>query len=398
MGLTAENLVRVLGVCCGEEPSGLAEAVMLLRRAQPSFAATLYSAWQAEGRDLNPGLRHDLEAARARIGYYRAVARELAAAVPGLATIKGLEVADLYPAGLTRAMNDLDYVASDERDLWAAVAILAADGWDAETATFSQAGGALQMMVSLRRPHADPYQMPYGIEIATYYTLGDLSGVPPVLSLPAAWRAPAIRNALMLLYERFEQPYRARDLVDAFLLLGAASDGELDAFRQAVGTLRLRSQYAELARLVGRSGLGQLPGPPPGAWARGLTRARRIARGAGFLRRPLIGTARHLQRRRIYGRPGGLERLAWTVTQRLVPVAAGLRGGLVGFGLPLDGRPAGADAAVLGARGRLAWVDTPVARFLLTAGDDVSQAAVDELSGAGPALSPVIAAPAELAG
>jgi hypothetical protein len=395
MGLTAGNLLQVLGACCGEEPEGPAEAVQVVRRSQPSLAATLYSAWQAEGVSLNPALRYDLDAAVARIGYYRSIARDLAARAPGLTAIKGLEVANLYPDGLIRAMNDLDYVAA-EHDLWQAVTILAADGWDLDTAAFSRSGGALQVMVSLRRPHEDPYQPPYGVEVATYYSSGDLAGVPPVLSLPEHWRAPAIRNTLMLLYERFEQPYRARDLIDVTLLLDSAGAGEVTELHRAVGALRLLPEYAELATLVGRAGLGPLPDPPGGVLARRAARASRMARSAGLLRRPIAGTARHLQRRHVFGDPGRAEGLAWTAAQRLLPAARGVRAGLVGFGLPLDGPMPGVTAAVVRSKGKLAWVDTPVARFALTVGDDISQAAVDELSGDGQAGSPDLRIPAEL--
>jgi hypothetical protein len=387
MGLTADHLAQALAASAGDQPDSPAEAVLLVQRTQPSFAATLYSAWQAEGGLLNAGLLHALAAARARIDYYRAVANWLSAQVPGLTPIKGLEVAGLYPAGLTRAMNDLDYVAPAERDLWQAVALLTDDGWDLDTATFSKAGGALQVMVSLRRPHEDPYLMPYGIELATYYSLGNFCGVPPLLSLPASWREPAIKNTLMLLCERFEQPYRARDLVDAALLLGSVRGDDLAVLQQALTQLRLRAEYAELVSLVDRTDLDPLPAPPGGDAAAGLARARRIASGAGFFRRPLAGSARHLQRRQIGARPGRVERRAWAATQRLLPVGSGVGAGVLGFGLPLDGPPPAVDAAILHTRGRLAWVDTPVARFLLTIGDHVAQAAVDELSASDPAAS-----------
>ncbi len=397
MGLTSDDLVRALGASCGEEPEALAWSVMLVRRAQPSFAATLYSAWQAEGISLNPGLRHELDSAKARIDFYRSIAADLAAKVPGLTPIKGLEIADLYPGGLIRAMNDLDYVASGEPDLWQAASVLTADGWEIETATFSRVGGALQMMVSLLRPHPDPCQLPYGVEIASYCSYGNLGGVTPLLSLPEQWRAPAVKNMIMLLYERFEQPFRARDLVDAALLLGSASAADIAALGSALTRLRLAPEYNELASLVSQAGLGPLPGLPAGSLARGVARVSRAARSAGHLKRPLAGSARHLQRRRIFRRPRAPERWAWTAVQRLLPPAAAVSGGVLGFGLPLDRPPPDVDAAILCRRGRLAWVDTPAARFLLAVGDDVTQSAVDELSGT-EAAAPVVAQAAENAG
>jgi hypothetical protein len=390
MGLDAADLIRALGTCSGEEPDGPAETVALVRQSQPSFAPTLYAAWQAAGEHLSAGLSYDLDAARARIGYYRSVAGALAAQVPALTSIKGLEVADLYPAGLVRAMNDLDYIAANQDDLWRATTLLLADGWSLDTATFSHLAGALQVMVSLRRSPEDPYLLPYGIEIATYYALGNLGGVPPVPSLPPAWQAPPVKNLLMLLFERFEQPYRARDLIDADLLLSSARGGEQAALHQAIGALRLGGEYAELARLVSRAGLGPLPAPASG-WARGAIRARRLARGAGFFRRPVAGTGRHLQRRLLSGKSSSSASWAWVLTQRLLPVAPGVRAGLLAFGLPIDGPPPPVSEAVLRSSGKVSWADTPVGRFLLTTGDDVEESAVQWLSGDDPGSRPTAA-------
>lgn len=377
--LTADDVLSALTVACGEEPEGPAEAVAILRQSQPSIAATLYSAWQGEGAHLDPGLTYELELARARLARYRSVAAELDGRAPGLVPLKGLEVAARYPDGIVRAMNDLDYAASSEPDLWPAVATLVDGGWDLHSATFVRFGGALHVMVSLRRPHESPYALPYGIEIASYLTLGDLSGVPPMDHLPPRWSASPVKNMLMLIFERFEQRYRARDLVDASLLLGSASPEELATLAAAIDRLGLRPEYAELAGLVGRTTLAPLP-LPGNARAHPVTRARRIARGAGFLRRPVSGAARHLQRRMVTGKSRRYERWPWSAAQRRLPVAAALRGGLLAFGLPLDGVAPKVDKAVVHERGDQAWVDTPVARFLLTIGDDVAESAVQELS------------------
>ena len=73
--------------------------------------------------------------------------------------------------------------------------------------------------------------------------------------------------------------------------------------------------------------------------------------------------------------------------QRRLPVPAALSGGLLAFGLPLEGPAPRVDRAVLCRRGNLAWADTPVGRFLLTIGDYVSQDEVDDLTGPGPAAA-----------
>ena len=384
MELTSGKLVETLATCSKGPADEPAEIVALVRRAQPSFAATLYSAWKAEGTELSPALREELEAGRARVDLYRSVAASVMSAFSGLTTIKGLEVAALYPPGLVRYMNDLDFIASSEHELWQAVSFLLEDGWDLDTATFSRIRGALQVMVSLRRENENRYQLPYGIELATYYTLGNQGGIPPVLRLPGQWTTPAIKNTLMLLHERYEQPFRARDVVDAALLHESLRDGELDALHRAVVTLGLAVEYSELVRLIRDAGLGSPPRIPGGGRTTARVRARRFARGAGFFTRPLHGTARHLQRRLMMGAPGRVESMLWGAVQRRVHVVPAVRAGMLAFGLPLDGPRPDVAAAVLCRRGELAWADTPVGRFLLTIGDEVSQSAVDELSGGRP--------------
>lgn len=61
-------------------------------------------------------------------------------------------------------------------------------------------------------------------------------------------------------------------------------------------------------------------------------------------------------------------------------VARALQGGLLAFGLPLDGHRPGVKAAELHSDGKTAWIDTPAGRFLLTIGDEVAESAVAELS------------------
>ncbi|MFY1636209.1 nucleotidyltransferase family protein [Solwaraspora sp. WMMB335] len=387
--LTADDVLSALSVCCGEALEDPAEAVALLRRSQPALTATLYSAWATSGVTLDPGLAYDLELATSRVSYFRRVAAELAEHATGLTPIKGLEVADRYPAGLGRSMNDLDYVARTEADLWQAARLLIDTGWELHTATFTCHEQRLHVMVSLRRPHESSFVLPYGVEIATWWSLGDLAGVPPLITMPQPWRIPTVKNTLMLLFERFEQPFRARDLVDASLLIGSATEAERSTLTQAMTALGLWPEYAELAALVEGTSLPTLPLPP--RRHRLVTRARRATRGAAMLRRPLTGTARHLQRRLIRGAAARIEQRSWAAAADRIAVGPALRAGVLAFGLPLDGAPPGtAPTAILHERGRLAWADTPVGRFLLTVGDDVDADIVAELSNmAGPATAGV---------
>ena len=274
MGFTSDDLVAALTVITGEESNGLADTLAVMGQ-EPSLRPTMLAAWQAEGRELTPALQYELDSERARVEYYRRLDARLTSKIPGLSSVKGLEILDLYPVGLTRHQNDLDYVAS-EADLWLACDQLIADGWELDTAMFSYFAGSLQVMASMRLECDDPYEIPYGVELSTFYSLGNFGPIRPLASMPEKWRSPAIKNILMLLYERYEQHFRARDLVDAVLLHDALGDGELASLHRAVVRLSLGVEYGELIRLVDKAGLGPLPAWPakllassvirPGGW------------------------------------------------------------------------------------------------------------------------------------
>lgn len=390
MGLTSEDLVTVLTACAGDEVNDLGETVALLRQSQPSLTATVLSAWQAEGRELSPALLAELEVERARVAYYRTVGAELMAKVPGLTSVKGLEILDLYPAGWMRHLNDLDLIASSESELWLACDLLIADGWEINTATFAYFAGAIQVIASVRRPSHDPYDIPYGIELSTFCALGNFGAISPLARMPESWRVSAIKNIIMLLFERCEQPYRARDLIDVVLLHEALRGNELAVLHQAVVSLSLGIQYSELIALVDKVGLPSLPAWPARRLAAPAIRARRLAQGASSFLRPVAGTGRQLQRRMITGELSKTDSRAWDLIQGRLPVPAAMSAGLLAFGLPLDGPRPEVTATVLCRRGNLAWADTPLGRFLLTIGDFVDEERLEEITSLSNPQSPVI--------
>jgi len=381
--LTADKVLDALALCAGRSATRPDEMVELVRRAEPGLAVTLFSAWEASGADLNRALRGEVEAVRHRMEFYRSVIGQLRAKVPDLTLIKGLEVADLYPAGLVRNMTDIDVIASSESTQWDIVDILLQQGWAIDTGSAVSIDGDLRIMISMILPHKDRYQPAYSAEIGTAYTLGNLAGIPPVLSLPPPWQVPAIKNMLMLLNERYEQPFRARDLIDSALLHEQLGDADVDTLHQAVTELCLAVEYSELIGLVRAAGLATIPPLPGGSRAIANARARRLARQADFARRPIGWAARNLQRRQMLGQARRAEDLVWAAVPRWMSVASAVQAGLVSFGLPLDGPPPEVKAAVLRHHNGTTWVDTPVARFLLTIGDEVSEAAIDDLSAPG---------------
>jgi hypothetical protein len=392
MGFTADNLVEALTVCTAgrsgdlsfeAEAGELYEIVLLLRHVQPTFVPTLYSAWQAEGRELSPLMRLELDAALARIDHFRSVDADVKARMPALDSVKGLEILDLYPSGICRHQGDLDYVAASEDDLWEACRYLLSAGWEMETATFSVADGDLQIIASLRQPNEDPYQMAYGIEITTFYSIGNYGAIKPLLKLRPQWSGTAIKNILMLLYERYEQAFRAKDLVDNVILHNELRGDELAVLHSAVVELCLGVEYAELIEMVGQTGLGPLPPWPGKQLANAAIRARRGARAAGHFLRPVAGAGRHLQRRMITGDLGSADAALWETVQQRLAVPKAMSGGLLAFGLPMDTEPPPVSRTMLRRRGKLAWADTPVGRFLLTIGDYVAESDVEDLTSMG---------------
>ncbi len=385
MELTADKVLDALTACTGKSAERPDEIVQLVRRAEPGLAVTLFSAWEAAGIDLSPALRGDVEAVRQRMEFYRALIGRLRGKVPGLATVKGLEVADLYPAGLVRNMTDVDVVAPSEPAQWDVIAILMADGWTIDAGSAVSVGGELRMLVSMMLPHEDRYQAPYSAEIGMLYSYGNLAGIPPVASLPPPWQAPAVKNMLMLLNERYEQPFRARDLIDTVLLHEQLRGAELGSLHQAIAELCLAPEYHELAGLVRAAELAPLPPLPGGRRAVASARSRRLAYQASFMRRPLGCAARNLQRRQMLGQAARAEGIGWHAVARRMPPHSAVTAGLIAFGLPLEGPPSGVTTPVLHHRGKITWVDTPAGRFLLTIGEEVPQSAIDELSAPAPA-------------
>ncbi len=354
MELNADALVRALAVCCGEEPADAAEAVWLARKKQPSFLATLCSAWG----ELNDGLAFELAAQRDRVAFYRVLAASLDA--PEVVPLKGLEVGGLYPGGWVRYMNDLDYHVANPGLLWEVAASLVERGWALDSGTFTRVNNSLQVLLSFRLPHPDRYQLPYGVELTSYVSLGDLGAVPPVLELTPD--LVPVKNLMMLLFERFEQPFRARDLVDGALLVESARARDVE---RMLDRLDLWPEYAELAALLARAEIGPSPEVPRDA----VSRARR--RRAGRAVRSAVsaaGLARRTQRRMVArGLPAAGRRVLERVGARWA-----LDAGLLCFGLPVDGR---SDRVRVGGRDDLTWVDTPVGRFLLTPGDELPSSA-----------------------
>lgn len=387
MDFDSALLTRVLEVC-SEESGGPEETVLLIRQRESSFGPTMYSTWEREGQPLNPALRYELDLQRDRVQRYREVTAVVAERVPHAVPLKGLQVAALYPPGVVRYMNDLDYVVPDEPTLWQLAGLLVELEWDIESATFAMLGGELHIMVAFRRPNEDRYALPFGVEIATHVTLGDLSGVPPIIRLPSAWRVPEVKNLVMLLFERFEQRYRARDIVDAALQFDALGRDRFPLLAKEIQRLGLWPEYAELRGLMARAEIGDLPPAPPVGGVP-MSLGRRVTRVVRPFAHPVSAVAREAQRRMIYGKLGRLDRRAWAMAKEKLTPGWALRAGLLCFGLPMDDGPIPVRSASVRQRDDVCWVETPIDRFLLTPTTEISEDAVEALPAIDPGPEPV---------
>jgi hypothetical protein len=388
MEFDSDLLTRILGVCA-EESGCPGETVLLIRQREHSFAPTMYSTWEREGQPLNPALRYELDLQRDRIERYRKTAAVIAERVPEAVPLKGLQVAALYPPDVVRYMNDLDYVVPDQPSLWRLAVLLVELEWNIESATFVRYAGELHIMVAFRRPNEDRYALPFGVEIATHVTLGDLSGVPPVIQLPAAWRVPEVKNLVMLLFERFEQRFRARDLLDAALQFEALGRERFPLLAKEIHRLGLWPEYAELRGLMGRAEFGDLPPAPPAAGVP-VSLGRRVTRTVTPFARPLPAIARQLQRRMLYGTLGRLDGRAWAMAQEKLTAAWALRTGLLCFGLPVDGGPTGMRVASVHQRDAACWVETPIGRFVLTPATEIEESMLAALPASEPEPADVV--------
>jgi hypothetical protein len=197
-----------------------------------------------------------------------------------------------------------------------------------------------------------------------------------------------VQNLVLLLFERFEQRFRARDIVDAALQFDALGRDRFPLLAREIQRLGLWREYAELRGLMDRAQIGDLPPPPPvGGVPTSL--GRRAARAVTPFARPLPALARELQRRMIYGKLGRLDRQAWAMAKEKLDPAWALRAGLICFGLPTDDGPIAVRSASVHQRDAVCWVDTPIDRFVLTPTTEISEDALAVLPAVEPASNVV---------
>jgi hypothetical protein len=344
-----------------------------LRRGAPNFVATWLSAL-ALGTELPARLAAELAAVRHRVGRLRSLDALLRAALPTMTGLKGLAVADAYPAGLCRRLGDLDLVVPDRAAAYRLAEVITAnvDASVRGVSTFPAppAGG---LMIAFSIPSDDPFDLPLGIDLCTHSLLGNGHTVPACREIGGTGGDAPAGHLVMIAAERLERAFGPRDVFDAAVLCRAVharhGPAGLQRCHRLAARARILPELGELITAVARSGLPLPAGAVvPPAEVRRARRARlaAFARTAG--RHPAAAVLRPLQAAEVMpGRASGPRRRLWqAVDRRLTPTAA-VRAQLLGFGLPV---------AVSGETD-LPVLHSPVGDFLMVNSGEVGSAWLD---------------------
>ncbi|MGW1065167.1 hypothetical protein ACWD4F_11725 [Streptomyces aureus] len=352
----------------GTGPTASREAVLRTARdGRHKLAATLLSLWARDGEELTEAESAELRLHRARVEHYREVWSRLRAVAPGASLLKGMTIAGLYPPGVLRAAGDLDVVCAGHADLWSCARRLTADGWDLAAFTVSPArkgdGVPVHLGAEFRSPAPESSPDPYAVGLFTAEIVTDVRAPARRLTRPS--RSPLAACAVALVAERWERPFRTRDLLDLALLLQHLDDEGVRQLRTDLAKTGLWPEWREAMDAVARLGprpAVTLPGTRAAAVrARLLRAARTTARWSSPVRAPAL-----IAQSGIEGEGGRLTELASDLTHRAISARRLLGAGLPLFGVPLDDEAA--DALRLDDVGRHLVARTPLGSFLLVSG------------------------------
>ncbi|MFF1450339.1 nucleotidyltransferase family protein [Streptomyces sp. NPDC058274] len=367
----------------GAPPASSRNALLgTARGAGHKLAATLLSLWAAAGEDLTADESAELTLCRERIDRYRQVWEQLRERAPDIFLLKGMTIAALYPPGVLRSAGDLDVICPSHADLWTCARHLTAHGWQLEAFTLGPArpGDTVSHHVGaeFRLPPSDPSQEPYAIGLFTAEIVTDVRG--PAWQLARPPRSALAASTVALTAERWERPFRTRDLLDLALLLEHLDEAGVRQVRDDLARTGLWPEWREAMR-----GIRRLCGPPPVELPHTRTavvreRLARPVRGALRWCHPLRAPAFAAQYG-IEGRGGRWAELASDLVHRWAGARRLLGAGVPLFGVPLDDEPA--DRLRLVDVGRHLVARTPLGSFLLVSGA-ARQEWLDEARGAAP--------------
>jgi hypothetical protein len=239
--LTLELCYRLFGV---DEEDGLRALVTAARAAGHTLPPFVMSLARANGIPLGSGASDELVRVGARIAEYRAIADEITTSIPGARIVKGPTLAGDYPDGVLRPAGDLDVIVRDEHDLWrAAHLVQRRHVLDPVEFTLLDTGSTRHVVLSVYWPADDPVlDEDLCVELCTPAFVGDLTSVPIRPRLPEdTWLA----NLLAICEERFQRPYKTKDLFD-LLILGEHAPADLEPLAATVIDYRLAPELIEL--------------------------------------------------------------------------------------------------------------------------------------------------------
>jgi hypothetical protein len=368
-----QRVLRALGLPSGyESPFDLLDAT---RQGRHQVAMTLVSLWEQQGRFVSPALRYELRLHRDLQTSLREVRDEQRSHVPRSGFVKGLEIASLYPQGVLREMKDLDVLVPHRADVWVSAARLLKQGWSIRAFSLLELAGRGHVVVGLQRPAQDPQIMfPQVVEIATIAFPG---------TRPVAWSSfqerddAPLKNLLAMLNERVEDRVwrttpRARDLIDAIMLLQALGPAAQPKVWAAVQRHGFGREWAELTTFLARLRLlpeGFTADAGPVTVHRRLAALRRAAHNAA----PVTGAVGWLQNGMVADRTSASRRRVARLLEQRVSPRRVLRTGLPLFGLRIDEHPAAEDLELI-ERDRAAVARTPIGTFALSFTDSVDRA------------------------
>jgi|HubBroStandDraft_1064217.scaffolds.fasta_scaffold02637_2 hypothetical protein len=377
------DALRELLVSRGVSPGADEEELLrAARTARHKLHVTVLSARESAGQPLTTEQQAELAAYRDRLKQYQAAWSIISDAAPHAQVVKGWTIGDHYPPGMLRAAGDLDVVCPPG-ELWQAALALIGHGWELEAFTLFPSGPGADLdvrqwchvLIEVSRPgDSDCIEEPYGVELRTADVATSIR--VPARRLAGAPLPPAAANVIALAAERWERPFRTRDIYDLAILAGQLDRAGLDALSGALTVTMLWPQLRELSRLLRRSGLGRLPDQPGSRRAAWRTRAARLRRSAVLWGHPLRAAGLLATATVDADRGAGADRLAHAVQRRIKPWRL-LRLGLPLFAVPLPAVPlpaappeagAGAGELKLELRGAHLVARTPVGSFLLVAG------------------------------
>ncbi|MFG2636843.1 hypothetical protein ACGFX8_23735 [Streptomyces sp. NPDC048362] len=265
----------------------------LLRRARQEGAVVstlVLSLAEREGLALGEGARGELARMTRRSDLYReldAVVR----AVPGARTVKGPSLARYYPAGLLRAIGDLDVVVPDEATLWRVLGEVL-DRREAGEALMTELreDGRRDLLVSVWWLGEDPMlDLDRGVEVTTFAYGGLAERAVPLRPEPPVEQVYA--DVLAIAEERFQRDFTLKDVLDLVCVL--TSPGAPDPAALA----RVAADYAlapELRELCGKATAHPaLAAAVPAELPDGLREPARLEEARRTARGPLAQQPRH---------------------------------------------------------------------------------------------------------